>query len=167
MGVPVGPIRERVAGIDVHRMKHVVTILIGRENGTVSSETRELGGFKLTLFRPFDRVVRQLRPRRLVRQRHVVFAVELDEAAVGNEARERSAFFDRCNHVAFGVHDQYGTLDLPRGVSHVDIKTYLQQSDGGIRGGRCINESAWLNSSNSFVCCSAVMPIPVSARAGR
>jgi len=39
-------IHERVAGIDVHRMKHVVTILIGRENGTVSSETREFGGFK-------------------------------------------------------------------------------------------------------------------------
>jgi transposase len=37
---------QRVAGIDVHRMKHVVTILIGREDGAVSSETREFGGFK-------------------------------------------------------------------------------------------------------------------------
>jgi transposase len=36
----------RVAGIDVHRMKHVVTILIGQEDGAVSSETREFGGFK-------------------------------------------------------------------------------------------------------------------------
>jgi hypothetical protein len=37
---------QRVAGVDVHRMKHVVTILIGREDGAVSSETREFGGFK-------------------------------------------------------------------------------------------------------------------------
>ena len=37
---------QRVAGIDVHRMKHVVTILIGQEDGAVSSETREFGGFK-------------------------------------------------------------------------------------------------------------------------
>ena len=40
------PMHQRVAGIDVHRMKHVVTILIGREDGAVSSETREFGGFK-------------------------------------------------------------------------------------------------------------------------
>src|SRR5580658_1156500 len=37
---------QRVAGIDVHRMKHVVTILIDQEDGAVSSETREFGGFK-------------------------------------------------------------------------------------------------------------------------
>jgi len=30
-------------------MKHVVTILIGREDGSVSSETREFGGFKRDL----------------------------------------------------------------------------------------------------------------------
>ena len=40
------PMHQRVAGIDVHRMKHVVTILIGQEDGAVSSETREFGGFK-------------------------------------------------------------------------------------------------------------------------
>ena len=38
-------VHERVAGIDVHRMKHVVTILIERD-GVVSSQTREFGGFK-------------------------------------------------------------------------------------------------------------------------
>ena len=38
-------IHERVAGIDVHRMKHVVTVLIERD-GVVSSQTREFGGFK-------------------------------------------------------------------------------------------------------------------------
>jgi transposase len=40
------PMHRRVARIDVHRMKHVVTIVIGREDGAVSSETREFGGFK-------------------------------------------------------------------------------------------------------------------------
>ena len=40
------PMHQRVAGIDVHRMKHVVTILIDQEDGAVSSETREFGGFK-------------------------------------------------------------------------------------------------------------------------
>ena len=38
-------IHKRVAGIDVHRMKHVVTILI-EQDGAVSSQTREFGGFK-------------------------------------------------------------------------------------------------------------------------
>jgi hypothetical protein len=38
-------VHERVAGIDVPRMKHVITILIGRD-GVVSSQTREFGGFK-------------------------------------------------------------------------------------------------------------------------
>jgi transposase len=42
----VEPMHQRVAGIDVHRMKHVVTILIGQEDGAVSSQTREFGGFK-------------------------------------------------------------------------------------------------------------------------
>jgi transposase len=40
------PIYQRVAGMDVHRMKHVVTMLIAQEDGTVASETREFGGFK-------------------------------------------------------------------------------------------------------------------------
>lgn len=40
------PIHQRVAGMDVHRMQHVVTVLIGQEDGTVSSETREFGAFK-------------------------------------------------------------------------------------------------------------------------
>ena len=38
---------------------------------------------------------RQPRPCRLVRERHVVLAIKLDEAAIGNEAREQSALFDR------------------------------------------------------------------------
>src|SRR5882757_11267404 len=37
----------------------------------------------------------QARPRRFVSERHVVLAVELDEAGVGNEAREQSALLDR------------------------------------------------------------------------
>jgi hypothetical protein len=47
----VEPIHDRLAGLDVHRMKHVVTILVGQEDGTVSSETREFGGFKRRLSR--------------------------------------------------------------------------------------------------------------------
>jgi transposase len=39
-------VHKRVAGIDVHRMKHVVTILIGQADGAVSRETRAFGGFK-------------------------------------------------------------------------------------------------------------------------
>jgi len=39
-------IHQRVAGMDVHRMEHVVTILLTQEDGTVLSETRTFGGFK-------------------------------------------------------------------------------------------------------------------------
>jgi hypothetical protein len=39
-------VHERVAGIDVHRMKHVVTVLIEQADATVSRETREFGGSK-------------------------------------------------------------------------------------------------------------------------
>ena len=38
-------IHQRVASIDVHRTKHVVTVLIERD-GVVSSQTREFGGFE-------------------------------------------------------------------------------------------------------------------------
>jgi transposase len=38
-------VHKRVAGIDVHRMKHVVTILI-EQDGALSCQTREFGGFK-------------------------------------------------------------------------------------------------------------------------
>lgn len=34
------------AGIDVHRMIHVVTVLIEQEDGTVTKEQRQFGGFK-------------------------------------------------------------------------------------------------------------------------
>ena len=40
------PIHKRVAGMDVHRMEHVVTILLEQEDGTVLNETRKFGGFK-------------------------------------------------------------------------------------------------------------------------
>lgn len=39
-------IYERVAGMDVHRMEHVVTILVAQQDGTLSQETRRFGGFK-------------------------------------------------------------------------------------------------------------------------
>ena len=37
---------RRVAGIDVHRMLHVVTALIEQPDGTMQRSTREFGGFK-------------------------------------------------------------------------------------------------------------------------
>jgi len=48
----VEPMHQRVAGIDVHRMKHVVIIVIGQEDGSVSSETREFGGATCALWSP-------------------------------------------------------------------------------------------------------------------
>jgi len=40
------PIYRRVAGIDVHRMLHVVTVLIERPDGSIEKLSREFGGFK-------------------------------------------------------------------------------------------------------------------------
>jgi hypothetical protein len=42
-------LHKRVAGIDVHRMKHVVTTLIEDEAGSIGKQTREFGGFKRDL----------------------------------------------------------------------------------------------------------------------
>lgn len=42
-------LHERVAGIDVHRMKHVVTVLIEDAAGNITRHTREFGGFKRDL----------------------------------------------------------------------------------------------------------------------
>lgn len=42
-------LHKRVAGIDVHRMKHVVTTLIEDEAGSIGKHTREFGGFKRDL----------------------------------------------------------------------------------------------------------------------
>ena len=39
-------IHKRVAGIDVHRMKHVLTVLIEDDDGTVTRHSHEFGGFK-------------------------------------------------------------------------------------------------------------------------
>ena len=37
---------RRVAGIDVHRMLHVVTVLIEQPDGSMQRQTREFGGFR-------------------------------------------------------------------------------------------------------------------------
>jgi len=42
-------LHKRVAGIDVHRMKHVVSVLIEDAAGNLTRETREFGGFKRDL----------------------------------------------------------------------------------------------------------------------
>ena len=42
-------LHKRVAGIDVHRMKHVVTTLIEDDAGHIGKQTREFGGFKRDL----------------------------------------------------------------------------------------------------------------------
>lgn len=43
------PMHKRVAGLDVHRMKHVVTVLIEEKDGTLTKVTRQFGGFKRDL----------------------------------------------------------------------------------------------------------------------
>jgi transposase len=40
------PMYRRVAGIDVHRMLHVVTVLIEQADGSMQRQTREFGGFR-------------------------------------------------------------------------------------------------------------------------
>ena len=37
---------RRVAGIDVHRMLHMVTVLIEQADGSMQRQTREYGGFR-------------------------------------------------------------------------------------------------------------------------
>ena len=40
------PLHRRVAGIDVHRMLHVVTVLIEQPDGSMERQTRQFGGFR-------------------------------------------------------------------------------------------------------------------------
>ena len=40
------PLHRRVAGIDVHRMLHVVTVLIEQADGSIERQTRQFGGFR-------------------------------------------------------------------------------------------------------------------------
>ena len=37
---------RRVAGIDVHRMQHVVTVLLEQPDGSMQRQTRQYGGFR-------------------------------------------------------------------------------------------------------------------------
>lgn len=39
-------IYKRVAGLDVHRVKNVATVLIEQDDGELAKATREFGGFK-------------------------------------------------------------------------------------------------------------------------
>lgn len=39
-------LHQRVAGIDVHRMQHVVTVLLEQPDGQVQRQTRQFGGFR-------------------------------------------------------------------------------------------------------------------------
>jgi hypothetical protein len=77
-----------------------------------------------------------LLPRRFVREQHVILAIELNEAAIGNEARKQSTLFYRRNHVAFRMHYQGGTPDLGRDVSYVGAAGDLKQSDSSLCRGR-------------------------------
>jgi transposase len=42
----LSPLYRRVAGIDVHKMQHVVTAVIEHPDGTIEQQSREFGGFK-------------------------------------------------------------------------------------------------------------------------
>ena len=40
------PLHRRVAGIDVHRMLHVVTVVVEQPDGSIAQTSREFGGFR-------------------------------------------------------------------------------------------------------------------------
>ena len=40
------PLHKVVAGIDVHRMLHVITVLVENEDGTITKHQQSFGGFK-------------------------------------------------------------------------------------------------------------------------
>ena len=40
------PLHRRVAGIDVHRMLHVVTVVVEQPDGSIEQISREFGGFR-------------------------------------------------------------------------------------------------------------------------
>ena len=40
------PLHRRLAGIDVHRMLHVVTVVIEQPDGAIEQTSREFGGFR-------------------------------------------------------------------------------------------------------------------------
>ena len=40
------PLQRRVAGIDVHRMLHVVTVVLEQPDGSIEQTSREFGGFR-------------------------------------------------------------------------------------------------------------------------
>ena len=40
------PLHRRVAGIDVHRMVHVVTVVLEQPDGSIEQISREFGGFR-------------------------------------------------------------------------------------------------------------------------
>ena len=42
----LSPLHKVVAGIDVHRMLHVITVLVENEDGTLTKHQQSFGGFK-------------------------------------------------------------------------------------------------------------------------
>ena len=42
----LSPLHRRVAGIDVHRLLNVITVLIENEDGTITKRQSSFGGFK-------------------------------------------------------------------------------------------------------------------------
>jgi transposase len=42
----LSPLYRRVAGIDVHKMLHVVTVVVEHADGSIEQQSREFGGFK-------------------------------------------------------------------------------------------------------------------------
>ena len=42
----LSPLYRRVAGVDVHRMLHVVTALVEEEDGTIKQHSQEFGGYR-------------------------------------------------------------------------------------------------------------------------
>jgi hypothetical protein len=53
----------------------------------------------------------------------VIFAVDLNEAAVGDETRQQTPLLNRHRRVAFGMDNEHGTFDFKGGISHIRIPT--------------------------------------------
>ena len=90
----------------------------------------------------FDRLFQEvinlgddLPPSRLVGERHVVFAIDLHEAAVGNERCELAADFDRHHRVARDMQRQGRAFDFAGRGAHVGLPADLKEAHGCL--GRC------------------------------
>ena len=104
------------------RHQHQHLALAGREageGGVLSAPGREIHEVEHDLLKA--------RPRRLVLQKDVVAAVQLDELCPRDSGGQAAPFRDRADLVLAGVDDEGRRLDLAEYAGHVDPGPSLQQ----------------------------------------